>query len=116
MGREILLDRRGEAILGARGGHGHNGRARGLCLYNAHTPRPHKPRGHRIHKETMGEVADYKKLGEMMVKTQLVPRGIRDERVLRAMEKVPRHLFVGEEMKYRAYEDSALPIGDGQTL
>ena len=51
-----------------------------------------------------------------MVKTQLIPRGIKDERVLAAMKKVPRHLFVDETMQHRAYDDSALPIGEGQTI
>ncbi|MCS7228537.1 MAG: protein-L-isoaspartate(D-aspartate) O-methyltransferase [Candidatus Kryptonium sp.] len=43
-------------------------------------------------------------------------RGIRDENVLRAMEKVPRHLFVPEAFIHYAYEDSALPIGCSQTI
>ena len=51
-----------------------------------------------------------------MVRTQLIPRGIRDERVLDAMRKVPRHLFVDESMQYRAYDDMALSIGEGQTI
>lgn len=42
--------------------------------------------------------------------------GIADERVLEAMEKVPRHLFVDEAMTSRAYDDTALPIGYGQTI
>ena len=51
-----------------------------------------------------------------MVKTQLIPRGIKDERVLNAMRKVPRHLFVDESIQYRAYDDMALSIGEGQTI
>lgn len=43
-------------------------------------------------------------------------RGIKDENVLRAMEKVPRHLFVPEAFIHYAYEDSALPIGFYQTI
>ncbi|OGA70433.1 MAG: protein-L-isoaspartate O-methyltransferase [Betaproteobacteria bacterium RIFCSPLOWO2_12_FULL_68_20] len=43
-------------------------------------------------------------------------QGIRDERVLAAMGAVPRHLFVEEALASRAYEDSALPIGFGQTI
>ncbi len=43
-------------------------------------------------------------------------RGIKDENVLRAMEKVPRHLFVSEAFIHYAYEDSALPIGFCQTI
>jgi protein-L-isoaspartate(D-aspartate) O-methyltransferase len=42
--------------------------------------------------------------------------GIRDERVLAAMNAVPRHLFVDEALASRAYEDTALPIGFGQTI
>jgi protein-L-isoaspartate(D-aspartate) O-methyltransferase len=51
-----------------------------------------------------------------MVKTQLIPRGLTDNRVLDAMRKVPRHLFVDESMQYRAYDDMALSIGEGQTI
>jgi len=47
---------------------------------------------------------------------RLRERGIRDERVLRAMGEVPRHLFVEEALSSRAYEDTALPIGFGQTI
>ena len=43
-------------------------------------------------------------------------RDVADERVLAAMERVPRELFVPEELRSRAYEDAALPIGDGQTI
>ncbi len=43
-------------------------------------------------------------------------QGIRDERVLDAMAAVPRHLFVAEAFASRAYEDTALPIGFGQTI
>jgi len=42
--------------------------------------------------------------------------GIRNERVLQALNEVPRHLFVDEAMAHRAYEDTALPIGQGQTI
>ncbi len=51
-----------------------------------------------------------------MVKTQLIPRGIKDEKVLNAMRKVPRHIFVPENRKDEAYEDGPLPIGYGQTI
>jgi protein-L-isoaspartate(D-aspartate) O-methyltransferase len=42
--------------------------------------------------------------------------GIRDERVLTALRALPRHLFIDEALASRAYEDSALPIGNGQTI
>jgi protein-L-isoaspartate(D-aspartate) O-methyltransferase len=51
-----------------------------------------------------------------MVSEQLECRGIRDPRVLDAMRSVPRHLFVPPERQASAYEDRALPIGDGQTI
>jgi protein-L-isoaspartate(D-aspartate) O-methyltransferase len=51
-----------------------------------------------------------------MVERQLRPRGITDERVLAAMGRVPRELFVPESMRGLAYEDGALPIGSGQTI
>jgi protein-L-isoaspartate(D-aspartate) O-methyltransferase len=51
-----------------------------------------------------------------MVTSQLVTRGIRDERVLAAMKKVPRHLFVPEGLSDCAYDDGPLSIGEGQTI
>jgi protein-L-isoaspartate(D-aspartate) O-methyltransferase len=51
-----------------------------------------------------------------MVEWQLRRRGIRDQRVLEAMATVPRELFVPERHRRRAYADSALPIGHGQTI
>jgi protein-L-isoaspartate(D-aspartate) O-methyltransferase len=53
---------------------------------------------------------------QRMVKDQIERRGVKDRRVLRAMEAVPRHLFVPEEFRDRAYDDSPLPIGEGQTI
>ena len=47
---------------------------------------------------------------------QLRDQGIRDLAVLHAIDKVPRHLFVPTGVRHRAYEDSALPIGNGQTI
>ena len=51
-----------------------------------------------------------------MVERQIRRRGVRDERVLSAMEEVPRHLFVRPGDRSRAYRDSALPIGHDQTI
>jgi protein-L-isoaspartate(D-aspartate) O-methyltransferase len=53
---------------------------------------------------------------ERMVAEQLVPRGIKDPRVLEAMGKIPRHLFVDEALRDKAYGDHPLPIGEGQTI
>ncbi len=54
--------------------------------------------------------------GRSMVEFQLRRRGIHDERVLAAMEAIPRELFVPEEERERAYTDGALSIGHGQTI
>ncbi len=51
-----------------------------------------------------------------MVDLQLRVRGIRDERVLQAMARVPRHQFVGESFRGHAYEDHPLSIGENQTI
>lgn len=51
-----------------------------------------------------------------MVKRQIERRGVTDERVIAAMRKVPRHEFVAEALRDRAYDDGALPIGEGQTI
>jgi protein-L-isoaspartate(D-aspartate) O-methyltransferase len=59
---------------------------------------------------------NYAEMRELMVDSQLAPRGIKDARVLAAMRRVPRHLFVGPAVEHRAYDDSALPIGEGQTI
>lgn len=51
-----------------------------------------------------------------MVEDQLVARGVRDPRVLSAMDRVPRHEFVDEALRHRAYDECSLPIGYGQTI
>src|SRR3990167_10850646 len=51
-----------------------------------------------------------------MVEAQLRRHGIRDERVLEAINQVPRHEFVSPELVHQAYEDHPLPIGGGQTI
>lgn len=51
-----------------------------------------------------------------MVQSQLRDRGIHDQRVLAAIERVPRHEFVSPEFREHAYEDAPLPIGEGQTI
>ena len=51
-----------------------------------------------------------------MVKDQIEARGVRDSKILEAMRKVPRHLFVPWNMKSNAYHDEPLPIGEGQTI
>jgi len=63
-------------------------------------PKPHDPAAARLE----------------MVARQLRGRDVRDERVLDAMARVPRELFVPAEMRRRAYDDAALPIGAQQTI
>ena len=61
-------------------------------------------------------MTDFPQLRARMVERQLRRRGIGDERVLTAMGSVPREAFVPERLRNRAYADSALPIGEGQTI
>jgi protein-L-isoaspartate(D-aspartate) O-methyltransferase len=58
----------------------------------------------------------YLKARERMVREQLLPRGIEDPRVLRALREVPRHIFVEDALQAQAYGDFPLPIGEGQTI
>src|SRR5512143_4284877 len=51
-----------------------------------------------------------------MVSEQLVPRGIRDERLLAVMREIPRDRFVPPALVHQAYADAPLPIGEGQTI
>jgi protein-L-isoaspartate(D-aspartate) O-methyltransferase len=53
---------------------------------------------------------------DKMVRTQIAARGVKDPRVLRAMAKVPRHLFVDPAFRADAYADRPVPIGEGQTM
>ena len=59
---------------------------------------------------------DYAAARERMVERQLRRRSIHDERVLEAMGAVPREAFVPEDVRARAYDDGALPIGHRQTI
>ena len=58
----------------------------------------------------------YTQAREQMIREQLVKRGMTDPLILAAMGQVPRHLFVEESLRDRAYEDSPLPIGEDQTI
>jgi protein-L-isoaspartate(D-aspartate) O-methyltransferase len=59
---------------------------------------------------------DFAKARQRMVDEQIASRGIRDMRVLDAMSKIPRHLFVEEALHGQAYNDYPLPIGEKQTI
>ncbi len=58
----------------------------------------------------------YQRLREEMTASQIQARGIKDSKVLDAMRKVPRHLFVSEALMDQAYGDFPLPIGEQQTI
>lgn len=58
----------------------------------------------------------YSTIREKMVHEQIVARGVSDQRTLEAMATVPRHLFVDDAMRARAYGDYPLPIASGQTI
>ncbi len=61
-------------------------------------------------------IDSYATVRRRMVEEQLKPRGIQDEATLKAMSEVPRHFFVEEAMRARAYGDYPLPIASGQTI
>ena len=58
----------------------------------------------------------FRELREQLTEHAVQVQGLKDEDVIRALQTVPRHRFVPEEMVNRAYEDNALPIGYGQTI
>ena len=53
---------------------------------------------------------------DRMIREMVAARGVKDERVLAAMRKVPRHLFIKDHLRAQAYGDHALPIGSAQTI
>jgi len=77
----------------------------GACLKNKET---------KTREESAQE--KFKIMRERMVETQVKSRGVNDEEVLEAMRIVPRHEFVPENLQHSAYDDSPLPIGEGQTI
>lgn len=58
----------------------------------------------------------FEQMRHKMVEYQIKARGIQDARVLEVLRKIPRHLFVPENLKDQAYNDEPLPIGSGQTI
>jgi len=73
------------------------------------TRRPGKP-------EVQGTGMTSQRARDRLIERLRGEGGIRDERVLRALQSLPRHLFIDEALASRAYEDTALPIGNGQTI
>lgn len=66
--------------------------------------------------ETQKDTPQYRQAREEMVLSQIQSRRISDQKVLRAMSKVPRHSFVPKKLASKAYRDHPLPIGEGQTI
>lgn len=62
------------------------------------------------------EGRDFEKLRRYMVDMQIRRRGIKDKRLLRVMEQIPREKFIPPASRYEAYEDQPVPIGYGQTI
>ncbi|MGV8932883.1 MAG: protein-L-isoaspartate(D-aspartate) O-methyltransferase [Luteimonas sp.] len=69
----------------------------------------------RLHPEAIGMGMTSQRVRDRLIE-RLRENDIRDERVLNAIRTVPRHLFIDEALATRAYEDTALPIGHGQTI
>src|SRR5690606_29055178 len=69
----------------------------------------------RLQPEAIGVGMTSQRVRDRLIE-RLRGNGIGDERVLNAIRTVPRHLFVDEALATRAYEDTALPIGHGQTI
>jgi protein-L-isoaspartate(D-aspartate) O-methyltransferase len=84
-----------------------------LCLAAAAACRPAQEKQPKVRSE---QADDDGARRARMVETQIVARGVRDPRVLAAMRKVPRHLFVEPSQRASAYEDHPLPIDGKQTV
>ena len=66
--------------------------------------------------ELKAEWARFTRERERMVEEQVIARGVTDPRVIEVMRRLPRHVFVDEALRDRAYGDHPLPIGEGQTI
>jgi len=64
----------------------------------------------------LGDTPEHYKMRQKMIRDQILSRGITDALVIQAMERVPRHRFVGERLEKSAHDDTPLPISDGQTI
>ena len=69
-----------------------------------------------LSKRGLGDMIDFPRVRLKMVEEQLISRGVKDPRVIAAMQKIPRHLFVEEALQNQAYTDHPLPIGEKQTI
>ena len=85
-----------------------------LTLTCAHDHRP--PVDLEAGSTTLARPQAWDEARRRMVANHIAARGVHDSKVLQAMRKVPRHLFVPAAMQTKAYQDTALPIGHGQTI
>jgi protein-L-isoaspartate(D-aspartate) O-methyltransferase len=69
-----------------------------------------------LHAGSLRDSSKLKAAREHLFKNYIVPKGIKDPKVLAAMRKVPRHSFVPDDLESSAYKDRPLPIGEGQTI
>ncbi len=63
-----------------------------------------------------GDTPTHLEVRRRMIKSQIITRGVKNPAVLKALERVPRHRFVNENLEISAYDDAPLPIGEGQTI
>src|SRR6266513_5570751 len=86
-------------------------------ISNAFAPRSYSPRNARFGGEVVAAALEHEFRGPRRRLVEFLhEQGIRDLAVLHAIDEVQRHLFVPTGVRHRAYEDSALPIGNGQTI
>lgn len=81
-----------------------------------HPAEEHEAHGEEEGLKVLGNEKTFLRLRKEMVERQIRKRGIHDDRLLEAMGKVPRHLFVPDQQRERAYDDCPLPIGENQTI
>src|SRR3954468_20210796 len=86
-------------------------------ISDAAAPRPHAPRDARFRGELVAATLEHEFRGPRRRLVEILhDQGVKDLAVLNAIDQTPRHLFVPTGVRHRAYEDSALPIGNGQTI
>src|SRR3954447_2908353 len=91
--------------------------SRGVYISNAFASRSHSPRNARLGGEVVAPTVEHEFRGPRRRLVEMLhDQGVNDLAVLNAIDQTPRHLFVPTGVRHRAYEDSALPIGNGQTI
>jgi len=104
---------RRRAVTWSRAGHVLCGLGLVMCVVGCRAEEPAPPAPVSTPRTESQRLAAQR---EMMVRTQIQARGVKDERVLAAMRKVPREEFVPEDQRPFAFEDRPLPIGEEQTI